>query len=589
MSNKRGFSLLEVILACAVFVIFSVGAVSAILSGLNLNRLGSEYAIATQYAAEGVEAARSIKNQAFANLVNSAGTGVIKSGTVWTFSGTNNVSDKYTRVISIADVNRDGSGNIVASGGTLDAMSKKVTSTVTWNFSPAKNESLTTASYFTNWEAPFGKGGLLAYGDGGTTNDAIKYKTVDASGTWSAASATADVDGATTNKYARAIRVFASATRNEKILLSRHYNGTGQWIYAQVFNGSTWGNVVQLSTWNATTFLDVQNFDGAYLNNGDFVVVYSDNTTTPKFRTWNGSAWGSQTSMNVLTGIPEHIEIEQRPVTNEIMATFLNAANDTQTEYFNGGTYVTANWTTATTHASNTVLNTKRILGFKWSLNTQSTGALVYATATNSKIITGRIFVANGTGGGTWGTAVTSAAQTNNLGAIKITTRPGANEFLACDKDAAATPTIVCRKLTFSGTVGTWTTPTNPIVAAASDTGIQLSFGLNYETGASARALITYSDNTNVPKYKLFTPTTTTIDAAASTLSTTPFTLTSPVRTVKEVTDLNGSTVMTFFTDSAMDLFSSAWSGSFATPIIQHGVAGSAITDYWYDFAFDQF
>jgi hypothetical protein len=92
-----------------------------------------------------------------------------------------------------------------------------------------------------------------------------------------------------------------------------------------------------------------------------------------------------------------------------------------------------------------------------------------------------------------------------------------------------------------------------------------------------------------VPKYKLFTPTTTTIDAAASTLSTTPFTLTSPVRTVKEVTDLNGSTVMTFFTDSAMDLFSSAWSGSFATPIIQHGVAGSAITDYWYDFAFDQF
>ncbi len=588
--KRNAFSLLEVILASAVFVIFVSGAVTTTLRGLQLNRQGAEYTIATQYAAEGIEAVRSIKNQAFANLVNTASTGIAKSGAVWTFSGTNTVFDKYTRTIEIADVNRDGSGNIVpAPTGTLDPLSKKATSTVSWLVGAGNTQTISTTSYFTNWKAPYGKGGLFVFGNGGVTSDALQYKTVDSLGTWSAAASTADVDGATTTKYARALRVFSSTTRNERVLLSRHYNGTGQWIYAQVMSGGTWGNVVQLSTWNAVTFLDVQNFDGAYLSNGDFMVVYSDNSTTPKFRTWNGTTWSAQFSLNVLNGVPIHIEIEQRPNTNEVMAAFLNSVNDTLTEYFNGGTYITANWTASTSHAVNTVLNTKRIVGFKWSNNTPTTGALVYASTTTEKTVRAKLFVANGAGGGAWGAAAAAAAQTNNMGALKIATRPLANEFLVCNKDAAATPTIVCRKLTFSGSTATWATPTNPIVATASDTGIQASFGLSFGTGAAATALITYSDNTNVPKYKLYTPSTSTISATETSVSTTPYTLTSPVRTVKEITDMNGATVMTFFTDSALDVYSSAWSSAFSTPLIQHGTNGSVITDYWYDFAWDLF
>jgi hypothetical protein len=594
--NKRAFSLLEVILASAMFVVFSVGAIATILRGLNLNRLGSEYTVATQYAAEGIEAARSIKNQAFVNLANSAGTGITKTGAVWTFSGANNVLDKYTRVISIADVYRDGSGNVVASGGTLDPNSKDVTSTVSWNFATGKNESISSTSYFTNWKAPFSKGGLLAYGNGGTTSDALMYKTFDGSA-WSAAAAMADVDTGSTNKYARIIRVYASPTRNEKIAISRHYNGTTQWIYAQVFNGTSWGNVVQLSTWTAATRLDVQNFGGDYQANGNFAVVYSDNTTTPKMRYWNGSTWATATSLNVLsTGIPIHIRVVARPTSNELMAVFLNAGNDTLTEYNNGAGYATANWSAVTSHATNTVLNTKRIMDFQWSTNTPLNGVLIYTNSTTAKIITGRVWVANGTGGGAWGTAGTSVAQTNNMGALNLANRPGANEMEACDKDALATPTIPCRKLTFAGNVITWVTPTNPIVATATDTGIQLSYDIASEGQTGGYVLMVYSDNTAVPKFKKFTPGTTTWDAAATTITTTPYTL-GIVKTVRMINRSDTDDMMVAMTDANLDLYTLMWDGTnnimYTTPaglaFTQHGIAGSAITDFWYDFAWDQF
>lgn len=152
--NRAGFSVVEVILSVAIFLIFSSGAVSVILQGFEANRLGSEEAAATQFASEGIEAARSIRDQAYTNLVISAGTGVVKNANgVWAFGGTNNTLSKYTRVITIASVQRDAGGNIVASGGVVDANTKKITSTVTWQFGPTRNDSVVLTTYLTNWMA----------------------------------------------------------------------------------------------------------------------------------------------------------------------------------------------------------------------------------------------------------------------------------------------------------------------------------------------------------------------------------------------------------------------------------------------------
>lgn len=150
--QKKGFSVIEVLLASAVFVLFSTGIVMVLLQSLILNRLGEEEAIANQYAVEGIEATRSIRNQSFDALGNTQGTGISRLDGAWVFSGQNNVLDgKYQRVIEISDAERNGS-DIVESGGTADTDTKKVIVTVTWA-GPSQENSVVLITYLTRWKS----------------------------------------------------------------------------------------------------------------------------------------------------------------------------------------------------------------------------------------------------------------------------------------------------------------------------------------------------------------------------------------------------------------------------------------------------
>src|SRR5882724_2623028 len=104
MNRQKGFLVIEVMIAAALFVIFSSGIIAVVLQAFDGNRLGSEETTANQYAAEGLEAVRSIKNQSFSNLVSTTSAGLMQSGGVWTVNGISNSFGKYTRVISISAV-----------------------------------------------------------------------------------------------------------------------------------------------------------------------------------------------------------------------------------------------------------------------------------------------------------------------------------------------------------------------------------------------------------------------------------------------------------------------------------------------------
>ena len=124
--NTSGFSLVEIILALGIFVILATSGVTTVLHSFSVNKLGEEQSNAELYTQEGLEAVRSIKNQGWSNL--SAGTfGLTTSGGNWDFSGSSDAKDKYTRQITISGVNRDVSGNIVESGGSVDTDTLKVT------------------------------------------------------------------------------------------------------------------------------------------------------------------------------------------------------------------------------------------------------------------------------------------------------------------------------------------------------------------------------------------------------------------------------------------------------------------------------
>lgn len=594
IKNKKGFSLLEILLATALFAIFSVGVLGLIIQGWQMNRVATETTIAKEYASEGIEAARSVSNRSFSSLVNSGSVGVTLSGGVWTFSGTNNIFDsKYTRTIAVADVYRDGSNNIVASGGTLDPLTKKITSTVSWNFSAVRPESVVLSTYITNWRSAYSstrKGGILVYGNGGATTDSIVYKVFDAgASTWSAAQSVADVDGSTTNKVMRSAKIYASASRNEKVLITRHYDGVSQYIYGQIFNGTSWSNVQLMSSWTGTTFLDVQNYDGTYLANGDFMIIYRDNTTTPKFRIWNGTSWGSQISTQNVGGIPNYIVAKQRPATNEVMVVTFDDQNDTNSEYFNGSTYITGNWTLHTEHSTQASVNTKRTIGFDWNKADPTKGLLTFSNNQNDRSVRYKIFTANGSGGGSWGSTVNGANQGatgTRLGVLRTITQPNGLYFLACSQNTV--PEIICYR---SDTAATITNPTNQTVASLTDAGIQKTFDLAYESLNATYALSVYSDNSVTPRIKKYNPATNTFDAGSTNMTN----LSGVMKTSRSVSEGISDDIMIMVADANRTLYSQFWDGANhqlytsanAWGFSTQGNNGSDPGDYFYDFAWD--
>ncbi|GMR19181.1 MAG: hypothetical protein BMS9Abin34_311 [Patescibacteria group bacterium] len=146
----RGLTIVEILLAMGLFALVVGGAVGAVVQAFSANRLGEEESYAGLLASEGVEAARAIAARDYSNLANGS-HGVSSSGGEWVFSGTSDSFGKFTRTITVSNVYRDGGGDIIASGGTLDLLTKRVKSEVTWNFSPNRNNRSSATMYFTRW------------------------------------------------------------------------------------------------------------------------------------------------------------------------------------------------------------------------------------------------------------------------------------------------------------------------------------------------------------------------------------------------------------------------------------------------------
>lgn len=599
---EHAFSVIEILLAAALFLIFASGAVGIVIHGHRMNLLGEQQAVATQFANEGIEAIRSIKNQNFATLSNTycaTGSGIARPSSVWTLkaTGTSDTFDSlYNRVITICDVERDASGNIVASGGTIDPLTKKVTSTTTWTAGTNRNDSVALTTYITNYEAPLiiSRGGLLVYGDGGTTTDAMKYRIFDGStGTWGSVTSFPDFDTSATNKALRATRVYASASRNEKVVLTRHFNGTQESIYVHVYNGTTWSSV-QMASWTGSSFdtanQGIRNFDGQYLGNGNFLLVYSDNTTTPKYRIWNGSTWtpNPPTAGSPVTnigGIPVNVTLRNRDSSNEAMLVVFDQSSDTNTVYFNGSV-----WSSAIEHATNAPTNRKEFAEFAWNAENPTQGALIFQTASNDRAMNLKIWNANGSGSGSWvGNNINTSNQGATLGAMELDGgRRGAEEYLACNKDA--NNDIYCFR---ADNNVTWASPTNNILTTTTDTGIQRSFDLAYDGLTGTDGIVVYSDTTAVPKLRKYDAATNMFDAAPTNLNS----LGGALRTVKLRSLPDNDDIMIMLGNANNDLFSLVWDGTnnvtYTTPsgkaFTSHGTNGSNSLELWYGFAWDKF
>jgi prepilin-type N-terminal cleavage/methylation domain-containing protein len=142
-----GFSLIEVILAVAIFSIFSAVAITFSFQALQVERQGNEKELAIGYAEEGIEIVRAICDDSFSNLNDTESSGLEFSNGKWNFSGENNELSIFKRIISVYTVKRDENGNIVDDNGTDDQDMKKIISSVSWNTASGQAVSVDLETY----------------------------------------------------------------------------------------------------------------------------------------------------------------------------------------------------------------------------------------------------------------------------------------------------------------------------------------------------------------------------------------------------------------------------------------------------------
>ena len=280
--NTSGFSLIEIIIAIAIFSIIIAGGLTGFIPVLNQNRQSNEIIEANRLAEEGLEAVRSIRDRDF-NLLSAGNKGIGVSSNLWNFSGTNDVSGKFTRQISITAANRDVGGTLINSGGTTDPDTWLIKSLITWNYSIGDTKQFSLETILTNWRKNIGINydGLVVYSDG-TTKPPWRTYTTD-SNIFSAEETLPNLVGSPRNFVVR-----TSPQKIEAIIGTVTDSGT---LFIYCFNGTTW-----TQDWSATVggTATTRRFDIAYeTNSGKAVVLYStnnSNTNELNFRTKSGSS-----------------------------------------------------------------------------------------------------------------------------------------------------------------------------------------------------------------------------------------------------------------------------------------------------------
>ncbi len=153
MLNNKGQSLLEVIVALAIFALISAVMVTLSIGGFVTLDVGGQQTEAQALAQEGMEAVRAIRDRAWNELIFTTSSVSTSSGQ-WVFNGegTNSQSGNYLRTISVTSVCRDLNNNIATCPAFYtDVQTKKIISKVEW---PVRNTTNTVqqVSYLTNWD-----------------------------------------------------------------------------------------------------------------------------------------------------------------------------------------------------------------------------------------------------------------------------------------------------------------------------------------------------------------------------------------------------------------------------------------------------
>lgn len=579
----KAISLLELLLAMGIFVVFMSGGLGFIVTGQKSSLMQSNYSVAGNLTAQGIDVIKFIKKTSWESLI-AGNYGINFDGTNWILLPNSDVVDStYTRVITVQDVYRDDDGNITSDtvNSEIDPNTKKITVTVTW----PKGAGVATSensTYITYWEqdVPTSFGGMMVYADFSGNDDVIKYKLFSASGVWSSEKTVADL-GVPDNRDTRRIEIYAAPTRDEYMLMTKHTED-GQFMYAQVFDGSNWGHTVLLAGYGDNTNPNTRNFDGAYLSDGRFLAVYDDFSYTPKYRIWNGSSWSSEGSIGYLGffGYPVWMQVRAKPNSNKAIYVVRDALQRTVTFEFNG-----SSWINKITHGNSSSGFSIENISLIWSrYNTNRLGLMFNEANDNNPNI--RIW---NDSTNSWGSNVENENVGGRAEIFKITDDPTRERFMGCVKDSNVT--INCMTTNYTPS---W----NNSFRIASNTvdNDSRSFDIAYESVSGELALAFYSEGGSdeekkYPKYRTFNPSTNEWSSEMSLQNLGPDG-SNALQTVRLVPNPFNDDIFALMADGSLDLYTILWDGvqnKFSSKpgadLKKHGINGSNKSDFWYAFA----
>ncbi len=512
---KYGFGMVEIVVAIGLWAILAGSGTILILGSLRTNRLADEQGTATHFAAEGIDAVGALRKQGWATplLATSctSGCGLATSAGTWAFSGSNNVYGKYTRQVFVNPVNRDGSGNVVTSGGSSDPDTYKVESRVTWSRGvPPITNTASLVSYLTNYARSIITtltGGLIVYGDGTTTPKTRSYDRT--ANTFSTEGST--LVGASGVSF----KMETSPTKNEAVA---GYITAAGLLQIMCFDGTTWTNDFSVTVGGTGT---TRRFDISYeTNSGDAIVLYSTNAPTTNelaYRTKLGSSacgaanWSAATNLDPIrtTGTVQWIKMarDARSAQNLITAIWADSNSDLSAMVWSG----TA-WGNEPTAALATTLEVvaaaQDIDGFDVTYESSSGDVMImFALAVGANGTNGVRYATctGGTSGCTWSGVLTPPTLSDDATNLDISSNPNSDEIVFASIGNAGSDMQRCY---WSGTAFTCAANVDTSCATPVAGSKLVATGWTI-SGATTRSIIVYNDSaaTNIGWYACTTST----------------------------------------------------------------------------------
>lgn len=132
--QNKGFGLIEIVVGVSILAVSLVGIGAVAQRSLALSRASLQETQANFLLEEGSEVVRFFRDTAWVNIsgLSTTTTYYLTYGTKWATTTTlTKVDNVFTRSITVADVKRDVNDDI-ASSGTYDAGTKKISVTLSW-------------------------------------------------------------------------------------------------------------------------------------------------------------------------------------------------------------------------------------------------------------------------------------------------------------------------------------------------------------------------------------------------------------------------------------------------------------------------